>query len=85
MGVIPDHVDSPTTQAGAEAGVEVQRWNGGRPPLDAPFYELICKMTPKVEESWLPLAALWAIGFWLQYRHMGLTPERAGGPSPQEG
>ena len=85
MGVIPEHVDSPTTQAGAEAGAGGQRWYGGRPPLVPHFFDLICKMAPEVEEGWLPLAELWAIGIWLQYLHMGVTPELACGPSPQEG
>ena len=83
--MIPEHVGSPTTQAGAEAGAGGRRWHGGRPPLVAPFYELICKMAPEVEEGWLPLAELWAIGIWLQYRHMGQTPELAGGQTHQEG
>ena len=85
MGVTPDQVDDPPTQAGAGAGVGVLRWNGGRPPLDAPFYELIWKMTPKVEKSWLKLVSLWANGFGHQYQPMGLTPEQAGGPPTQTG
>ena len=60
MGVTPDQVDDPPTQAGAGAGVGVLRWNGGRPPLDPLFYELIWKMTPKVEKSWLKLVSLLA-------------------------
>ena len=85
MGVTPGQVDGPTIQAGAEAGVAVLRWNGGRPPLGTPFYELICKMTPKVEKSWLKLASLWAIGFGHRYRPMGMIPEQADGPPAQTG
>ena len=85
MGVIPEHVDSPTTQAGAEAGAVGRRWYGRRPLLGAPLSPLVYEAEPAEEKSWWLHAEIWEIWVWHQCRPVAEDPGLADGRSHRGG